>query len=334
MEFSQTNIYATEILSTHQFNTKAKEAIQWWYFTGHLWDGIECKADFKTFPPNFPRYGVQATFFFNQEPGRTGMLGHAAESRLSEKSFENTARFDVFQDGSFSTLASRVQLGALNLKLFDWSFVELKPPPRAKWFLSFSLKGINYELLLEPESEKNLWLHGEKGFVQKVDGDSNFYATIPFVKAYGVRTNSRDSTTTPVCGSLWFDHEFGVENVATLKWNWFAARFRNGDAYMFYALSRGASSKVIGEVFSKTGRKLQDVKVEMFDEQCLVSKRCYPQRFAITFRDKGKLKTMLVKNSFAEQEHSAEEPFKTYWEGSASVELEGNVGFGYVEMAR
>lgn len=262
------------------------------------------------------------------------MLGHAAESLLAEKRFENTARFDVFQDGRFSTLASRAQPGSLNLKLFDWSFVELKPPPQANWFLSFSLKGISYELSLAPEIEKNLWLHGDKGFVEKIDNESNFYATLPFVKAYGVRTNSKDNTSAYVCGSLWFDHEFAVKNVSTLKWNWFAARFRNGEAYMFYSLNRDSKSQIIGEVYAGKGRKLQNVKVEAFDEQCLVSKRCYPQRFQITFRDNGKIKKMSVKNSFAEQEHSAEEPFKTYWEGSASVELDGNVGFGYVEMAR
>jgi predicted secreted hydrolase len=264
------------------------------------------------------------------------MLMHSAESVIEKKQHSHFSLAEGFLQGALKGLVAFVTPRVLDVRVGDVRLLETGRTP-AKWWLQTRTPQAEYHMELQPGS---LWQHGNKGVVDKLEGKQNLYVSVPFVRAQGVRKDLNTGTRSEVCGSFWFDHEIHVQSVEKVNWNWVAARFPDGRAYMFYSLWTGSDStktKVIGEFFDNNTQEngvLDQVKLEPSRTVCLKSGNCYPQHFEASFLNRGKPEKLKVTGLFPEQEIVSPES-KTYWEGIASaLDSSGKKGFAYVEMAR
>jgi len=101
-------------------------------------------------------------------------------------------------------------------------------------------------------------LHGRKGVIQQgIGGPSAYYsATRLAVRATWVD----GSTTTPLAGEGWFDHQWGnFQSVpSAMRWDWFACRLDDGRDLMLYRFldtkNQPLSDRFVGTLVSKTGK--------------------------------------------------------------------------------
>lgn len=350
---------AVEIRHLHGANSPT--SLEWWYFTGHLWrhDGqknCENNSDVSNLArQREANYGIQSTFFLTDEGQQKGIMAHAAEANLNDKTHHSSERFAPFSSDAISHPIAAATQGMLNLTLGNWRLTQLRKTQREiNWDLRFDVKGTEY--LLQLNFEKNdLWFHGNRGLLQKTPQSGNFYYSIPFVTASGVRL-SRSSEgrlhQEMVCGRLWFDHEIHVRKVMDVGWRWFGLTFNNNTALMFYQISqKGIFGEAKGELWDQSLRKmlsLNQVAITPGKEKCLKSGRCYPQGFEINFVDPrtGKLNTVTTESRIAEQEMGGTTNGigRPYWEGSVKSTwtrrnqavqevAQATEGIGYIEIA-
>ncbi|MFZ9519142.1 MAG: lipocalin-like domain-containing protein [Silvanigrellaceae bacterium] len=321
---------AIEVRQLH--GSRSPTPLEWWYFTGHLWkisSNEDCSSADDTVKlalKRTPDHGVQSTFFLSDKGEPKGLLAHSAESNLAEKKHSHVEMVSALASASVSPIAF-VQKDLLNVALGHWRLNQMGLSERAvQWDLRFDVRGTEYLLQLEFPTNK-IWFHGKDGWLQKTNSTGNFYYSVPFVVARGMRV-SRNAMGLPVgenvCGRLWFDHEIHVENVLDVGWRWFGLSFSNKKALMFYEIQSSKERvQPKGELWDEsTGKSfsLENVAIVPGKEVCLASKNCYPQSFSISFRNpqSGRLEKVETSAAFANQEISNPGfgQSRVYWEGS------------------
>lgn len=326
-----------EIRNMH--GAQSPTSLEWWYFTGHLWnnetmapcaDTVDVKEFFRK---SEPRYAVQSTFFLADKNDPKGLLAHAAEADLNLKKHNSSERFAVFSKDAMSNPLAFALPGFLNLTLGNWRLVQLAAEKsRLHWDLRFDVKGAEYLLHLTFKP-KDIWLHGDRGYLKKTADSGNFYYSVPNVTASGARlTRSENGKILQenVCGQLWLDHEIHVTKVMDVGWRWFGLTFANDKALMLYQISRGGQFlEAQGEMWDQATKKatqLSKVAITAESERCLQSKRCYPQSFKVEFLDPntGLMNKVKTAARFADQEMGTVSNGlgRPYWEGSAKATWE------------
>jgi predicted secreted hydrolase len=322
--------HAIEVRQQH--GSRSPTSLEWWYFTGHLWkisNNQKCSSlddTLKLASTKAPDFGVQSTFFLSDKNEPKGLLAHAAQSDLADKKHTHFEMVSALTAGSASPLAF-VQKDLLNIGLGHWRLNQMGLSERVvQWDLRFDVRGTEYLLQLEVPANR-IWFHGKNGWLQKTNSTGNFYYSVPFVVARGMRV-SRNAMGLPVgenvCGRLWFDHEIHVENVLDVGWRWFGLSFSNKKALMFYEIQSSKERlQPKGELWDESTGKalsLENVVIEPGKEVCLASKNCYPQSFSISFRNPqtGRLEKVETSAAFANQEISNPGfgQSRVYWEGS------------------
>lgn len=322
--------HAIEVRQLH--GSRSPTSLEWWYFTGHLWkisNNKKCDSLDDTLnlaSTKAPDYGVQSTFFLSDKTEPKGLLAHSAQSELTEKKHTHMEMVSALTEGAVSPIAF-VQKGLLNIALGHWRLNQMGSRDKAvQWDLRFDVRGTEYLLQLEFPTNK-IWFHGKDGWLQKTNSSGNFYYSLPFVVARGMRV-SRNSLGVPmgenVCGRLWFDHEIHVENVLDVGWRWFGLSFSNKKALMLYEIQSGKESlKPKGELWDEsTGKSfsLENIAIVPGKDVCLPSKNCYPQNFSISFHNPqtGRTEKVETTAAFANQEISNPGfgQSRVYWEGS------------------
>jgi len=205
-------------------------AIEWWYFTGHLWSADGAR-----------RYGYQLTFFRRSlpAPGWTGSpswrtdqmhLAHAAFTDVAGGGFRMEERLN--REGIPAAAAAT----GLDLRNGGWS---ARMGERQRIHLSFAVGDAALELDLDPATPPVVF--GEHGVTRKGadPAAASHYLTFPRLASTGrLRRAGQD---TALHGASWMDHEFSSSQLSPgqVGWDWAGIQLRDGRSLMLYRL-RGA----------------------------------------------------------------------------------------------
>lgn len=305
-----------------------KNSLEWWYFTGHLYDSSKQKE-----------LGIEyVVFHFNPTNIKGGWLLNMAISDSQNKIF--------YYDHQFFT-KSKYQFNELPLNM-EWK----------KKGLESVLKGQNgnYQILakmanhsvafeLSTEPGKGIVLHDGIGYEEYGQFAKAGYYSFPRMPTKG-RVKINDSTYS-VRGNLWYDRQWNCSGVWERKvaWDWFAIQFEESQSelmlYRLYHLED--KDQLFGGTYTdKVGNRIDlvsnQIKInERHFWQSPESEAKYPIEWEISIPELN-LKTNL-EVAFPQQELELKFSPLTkfyYWEGmsyaSGEIDNQKVTGKAYVEM--
>jgi predicted secreted hydrolase len=301
--------------------------VQWWYFTGHLFDerGREFGYELTFFVVNVQQRDYKSRFGV-----RRMYISHFAVSDVAGNTFHFS---DKAETGAYGFA------GAENDRLRVWAGDNLLEGTVGKMHLKASDKDNAIDLQLIPV--KPIVLHGEKGYSRKS-------AVSPSVASYYFSYTDLDTEgelkinnkTFRVRGKSWFDREISTQGLAETQagWDWFAVQFDDKREVMLYTLRNkdGSTDRYSsGTVISPDGgyRHLAkddfSVRILAYRKSGKTAAR-YPSQWEIKIP--AEQLTMRITPLIADQEVLA---YRTtgnhYWEGTCNVEGPAK-GRAYVEM--
>lgn len=309
-----------------------QHAIEWWYFTGHLFDENGSKV-----------YGTQFTLFRIGALGRTvtpeaqnHYVAHIGLTDLGRKVFDHVSfgipyepsiidvsQKDLLLKGPGFTVARNAD-GSIKL---EWSTVL----PKQNGSVSFSA-------LLKPQTD--LILHGQGGVSYKGNCDTcaTVYSSYPRLEGNAVlKTPAGEKKLT---SKFWYDHEFGsqVLEKGQVGWDWFGISFLDKSYLMLFQLRDTKQKGVfsygsIGGVNSPR-RSLSKSEVKLTPLEYWKSPKTgsrYPIKWAVFHPHKGEI---IIESELKDQEVVASYlGFPDYYEGNCRVIKDGKViGHAYLEM--
>ena len=306
-------------------------ALEWWYYTGNL----------ET--PEGRRFGYELTFF------RKGIATNEAErssnwaaehiylAHFALTDVEND-EFYAFERYSRDALGLAGAVGSpFRVWLEDWSATGSDDgalPMR----LRASDDGVEINLVLN--SEKDITLQGEDGFVRKgrQQGEASYYYSMTRMPTTGaVELNGQSY---PVSGASWLDREWSSAQLSDehIGWDWFALQLSDGRDIMYYQLrplDGEGSDFDLGTVVAADGAYSRldaaDVSIEVLDQWQSPLGGTYPSRWRIEIPKEGL--DIEITPYVSDQELNT---LVRYWEGAVSIE--GTSwgrpvgGSGYVEL--
>ena len=306
-------------------------ALEWWYYTGNL----------ET--PEGRRFGYELTFF------RKGIATNEAErssnwaaehmylAHFALTDVEND-EFYAFERYSRDALGLAGAVGSpFRVWLEDWSATGSDDgalPMR----LRASDDGVEINLVLN--SEKDITLQGEDGFVRKgrQQGEASYYYSMTRMPTTGaVELNGQSY---PVRGASWLDREWSSAQISDehIGWDWFALQLSDGRDIMYYQLrplDGEGSDFDLGTVVAADGAYSRldaaDVSIEVLDQWQSPLGGTYPSRWRIEIPKEGL--DIEITPYVSDQELNT---LVRYWEGA--VRIEGTSwgrpvgGSGYVEL--
>jgi predicted secreted hydrolase len=209
------------------FYYKKDYRVQWWYFTGHLFDG------------QGREFGYELTFFsvnVQQRHYKSGFgvnniyISHFAISDIAENRFFFSDNADA---GAYAFA------GAKENQLEVWTGKNLLEGTMESMHIRASGKDDAIDIKLNPE--KPVVLNGQNGYSRK-SGDSPLNASIYFsytsLKTDG--TLKMGKRTFRVKGTSWFDREISSMDLSENQpgWDWFALQLDDRREIMLYMLRK------------------------------------------------------------------------------------------------
>jgi len=319
--------------------------IEWWYITGHLWDGAS------------NRFGFQSTFFRTAgppsassetppafpAPGAFGtdqlFLSHFALLDVGSGRFRHQERLNR-EGWSAGAAVSNLQVwnGGASLELTqtpDGPHFRLRSHLRAE---------ASWDLKLAPA--KPLVVFGTQGVSRKgaTATAASHYLTFPRLHVEGLLR--LDSSSRPVHGIAWMDHEFSSSQLAPDQagWDWVAVQLHDGREIMAYRLRRQDGStdpfSTLAWVDQKgrvTHQPATDFALEPLSRwKSPRSGGEYPLGLSLRSRDPatGESITLQLVPLAADQELPGAIGDVPYWEGACRVmDVSGKeVGSAFVEL--
>jgi predicted secreted hydrolase len=307
---------------------------EWWYYTGHL----------KTTDGSPKTFGFELTFFrtalsfketMQDATNKNIYFAHFAVTDESGNTFffqEKQSR-GSFGDGGAMTDFYRTWIG-------NWSVQTL-----GKYHLLQAEDGDEAALRLILEPTKPPTLHGQNGYSQKGDGETNASMYYSYTRMKTVGSLILNGKHYEVEGESWEDHEFGTSTLpkTAVGWDWFALMLDNNTEIMLYSLRQSdgtANSFSSGTVVYADGKTehlaVSDFQITVKDTWTSAkSKATYPAKWHIAI---PKLKFEAdVTPTVNDQELLTKESTRiSYWEGStriaATIDGKSLAGNGYTEL--
>lgn len=204
-------------------------AVEWWYFTGHL------------FTTNGDRYGFEYVIFRARNGELEGYAAHFAVTDNPRGAF----RYDQRIDGARGVAGTRP---TLDLDLEGWTM----RGENGQFALQADMPGYGIELTTQPE--KPAALHEGDGYIEYGDGTASYYYSWTRLKVTGA-IDLGDGAL-PVTGEAWMDHQWG--EFATFQdggWDWFSVRLADGTDVMLYLIRGSGGEPVVvdGSVVANDG---------------------------------------------------------------------------------
>jgi len=301
--------------------------LQWWYFTGHLYDdaGREFGYELTFFAAGLQRRQYKSAFGV-----RNIYISHFA---ISDVNAGRHYTSDYSDTGAYGFS------GAESDRLRVWVDDNVLEGSVSNMHLRASDKDRTLDLILSPE--KPLVLNGEKGYSRKSE-DSPDIASWYF-SFTDLKTEGRLSTggkTFRVSGKSWFDREISSGKMGKNQkgWDWFSIQLDDGREVMLYMMRKadGSTDRYSSGTFVyKDGRyrhlSLNDFKIKVMGH--FNSKKTgavYPAQWEILVPSEGL--SLRITPLIADQEFiAAYSTGNHYWEGTCKVEGSA-AGRAYVEL--
>lgn len=308
--------------------------IEWWYLTGHLYEGDR-------------RFGFQATFFrLGQAPVDVAAGDLFGESQIYMAhmglSDPETGRFFHQERLNRGGWDAGAKVGSLDVFNGDWRLVQAGSGMR----LVGSIKSeVAFELKLLPH--KRHVIFGEEGISRKgPEGTAaSYYITFPRIDVEG--RLRLDGKTREVAGEAWMDHEISSSQLDRnqVGWDWAALQFFDGREIMGYVLRTdegvpsGYSKLVwIDPLGELTHQKLGEYQwIHEGDWESPVTGAVYPITPRIETVDpaSGEMRRFRLVPTMPNQEMANGTGGVSYWEGACDVvDLDTGeaVGRAFLEM--
>ncbi|MBE0425608.1 MAG: carotenoid 1,2-hydratase [Nitrospirae bacterium] len=309
------------------FYFKKEYRVQWWYFTGHLFDknGREFGYELTFFVVNVHKTNYKSQFGVN-----TIYISHFAISDVNGNKFYFSDKADA---GAFG-------------------FAGAKKDQLEVWVGKNVLKGNIDKMNLKASDDKNMIdlklmpakpvvLNGENGYSRKSEESpliSSIYFSYTNMKTEG--TLKTGNQTFNVKGKSWFDREISSRGLSENQegWDWFAIQLDDGREIMLYILRNkdGSIDRYSSGTFVCTDGKYRLLSIDDFNVKVLASykskktKARYPSKWDIRIPSENLV--LLVTPLIEDQEILAYGTTGNYyWEGACKVEGTAK-GRAYVEM--
>jgi len=301
--------------------------IQWWYFTGHLYDARGNEFGYEL---TFFAAGVQARKYKSKFGVDTIYISHFAISDVEGKRY---FRFSKADAGAYGFA------GADSRRLRVWVDNDLLEGSLNKMHIKANAKEVDLDLVLIPQ--KNIVLHGDKGYSRKSE-ESPLIASLYF-SCTDLATKGSvklGNTSFRVQGKSWFDREISSQGLAKNEagWDWFAIQLDDGEEIMLYLIRKkdGSTDRYSsGTLVHKDGSLIHlasnDFTVKVLNNYTSArTNRRYPSQWEIKVPSKSL--RLLVTPSLEDQEFTGDQAMgNPYWEGTCRVEGSAR-GRAYVEM--
>lgn len=301
--------------------------LQWWYFTGHLFD------------PEGREFGYELTFFvvgvqtraYKSKFGVNNIyISHFALTDVSGKKFYN---FEKSDPGAYGFA------GAEKKELKVW--VDINELSGTADKMHLRANGAETELDLTIVAGKPVVLHGDNGYSRKSEESSEFaswYFSYTDMQTSG--SLKIGNQTFSVNGSSWFDREISSGRMGSSEkgWDWFAIQLNDGRQVMLYLMrkSDGTIDRYSsGTLVYKDGR-YRHLSVDDFRITALRHYKSaktgiiYPAGWKISLPGEGldlKVTPLLEDQEFVASYSTG----NNYWEGTCRVEGRAT-GRAYVEL--
>jgi predicted secreted hydrolase len=321
------------------FNKEYK--IQWWYFTGHLFDDSGREFGYEL---TFFVFGIQKRHYRSQFGVDNIYVSHFAVSDPEQKKFYFT---DTAESGAFGLAGASSNL--LNIWVDHDS---LQGSPRQMHIRAsanagspesrMTFRGVNntaLNLVLSPE--KPLVLNGEQGYSRKSTSSpyqASFYFSYTRLKTEGTLTLG--GTAFQVKGQSWFDREISSRGLAEKQqgWDWFSIQLRDRREIMLYILRNmdGSIGPFSSGTFVYNNGRFRHLQKDDFSVSVLSYYRSkktgarYPAQWEI--RIPSEEVALKITPLMEDQECIATDTTgNRYWEGTCRVQGTAE-GRAYVEL--
>jgi predicted secreted hydrolase len=290
-------------------------ALEWWYYTGHL------------FTQSGERYGFEFVVFKGY---RETILGYASHFAITDSAH---GRFAYDQRVALVPKAPPAADG-FDLRVSDWAM------SGAGGNDSLTAGMTSYAIDLRLTGQKPAVLHDGDGYIDYGSGQASYYYSRTRMTVAGTLTV--DGRPQVVTGEAWFDHQWG--NFSTYKggWDWYALQLPNDTEMMLYII-RGPDG---GALIVDGSYVAADGSLTVLDRGDFTvtptgswtsphSGAAYPSSWSIEY-PAGQL-TLKLAPTLADQELDTTASTNViYWEGEVTVSgtQAGQPigGLGYVEL--
>jgi len=284
--------------------THPAEALEWWYWTGHLQTG-----DGRWF-------GFEEVFFSVSVAGVAGQMTNFAITDIEGGTFHDT-------NGVVVGAPAHVENG------FDLAI----SPFTARGgdghdALHGEFEGYVLDLDLQ-QAKAPVFQHGD-GYKDYTAGGYTYYYSRERMDAIGTLTV--DGEPLAVTGTAWFDHQYGDLPTSTgTGWDWFALTLDDNREIMLFILLAADGTKEIGGSLSDADcvmTELTDFVETATGEWTSPETGCtYPSGWELTVQGETYTVTPVLEGQ------EVVTAAQIYWEGAATVSVNGEAaGRAYVEL--
>ncbi len=303
---AQTDIHLPADISPHA------NSMEWWYFTGHLWDS------------NRRRFGFEVSFFQTNVAGQTAYMAHFAVSDPQAK--------EHLYDQRLQVAARRAE--TLDLEVGGWRLWR----ERDGYRMQAAFSGAACDLAAT--ARKPAAIHNGDGIIDMGgDGWSYYYSETRMEVSGSLKMGSEDFA---VEGLGWHDHQWGDFDVfASEGWDWFSLQLEDGTELMLFVLrTRDSGRQMTGCTFvDRDGCARRLERFELKSHRTWESPHTggvYPLDWTLSVPEIELEAEILA--TFDDQEmDSRTSTLNTYWEGEVTVSGtkrgKAVAGLGYVELA-
>jgi predicted secreted hydrolase len=286
-------------------DARHSEALEWWYWTGHIED------------EEGSWYGFEQVFFLIDTGASVYTMAHHAITDIGANVFSYAVGWGSGDGDATVTDGFDFALGSLTANGGDGTDVihgELD-------------NGAVLDLTIA--DTKGPVLQHCDGYHAYPFGGYTYYYSRTRMNAEGTMID-RDGNKHTVTGTAWFDHQWGALTTASsLGWDWFALQLDDGrEIMLFFVRSDDEDTMVGGTLVEVDGSatEIEDITIEATGEWTSDNTKCtYPMGWTMEVADLSLEITPFLSNQEIPNEAN------TYWEGAAEISGDAT-GRAYIEL--
>ncbi len=300
--------------------------VEWWYFNGHLTDGLGQKYSFMDclFKVDVKKVKIP---FLSKIPLKTSYFSHSLISDLKNKKFyHKISPFSIISDDSFSKPWLYINYINPEIKNSYTNCVIAKTDES-----TYHLK--NESLDLKLVSAKAPLLLGGDGFLD-LGPKTTYYYSLTNLKTQG-RIKIKNQWL-EVTGKSWMDHQWADTSYSKDRWDWFSLQLDDDTEIVCFMYDNGRTKTYLADISYPDNRQehYREVEIIPLEKRWLSpkGKAVYPLAWKIKIPAKN------LELSLTAEIDNQEMLFGSinYWEGPLSVsgrlgKREVN-GVGFMEL--